>query len=296
MKAKPRGLKYTDLCIYIDKTNYYRDANNNPTGLRELTSEEIENIYTYLYHIVYALSVKKRLLTKKSDYDIFCVETAGNLYMRLRSPHQDYTGENESTRAIKSILNYIKGSLGYMCITWREKNYAQVLSVDSPKEKEKAKCYAVNDFIRRQAGEQFDDQKRIAIRELINNLPRYFEQTVKESIFKKDKLSSYEILLSMYLSLLNSATLTQKYADGVNSNKVSARIMQQLAERDKFTINFSSNPIVTTDFIDIIMKKAFNKIAAECEEISQYISPSDTDIDNILDSAYNTYDTNQSGN
>lgn len=72
--------------------------------------------------------------------------------------------------------------------------------------------------------------------------------------------------------------------------------MQQLTERDKFTINFSSNPIITDDFIDITMKKAFNAIAAEYEDISQYIAPSDTDIDNILDSAYNTYDTNQSGN
>ena len=122
MKAKPVGLKYTDLCIYIDKTNYYRDENNNPTGLRELSDEESENIYTYLYHIIYALSVKKRMLTKKSDYDVFCIQAAGDIFMRLRKPDQDYTGQQKHMKCIKSILNYIKGALGFMCITWRETN------------------------------------------------------------------------------------------------------------------------------------------------------------------------------
>ena len=33
-------MKYTDLCIYIDKAIYNRDENNNPISLRTLTSEE----------------------------------------------------------------------------------------------------------------------------------------------------------------------------------------------------------------------------------------------------------------
>ena len=49
MRAKPWNMKYTDLCIYIDKTIYERDKDNNPIALRKLTSEEIDNVYTYLY-------------------------------------------------------------------------------------------------------------------------------------------------------------------------------------------------------------------------------------------------------
>ena len=79
MRAKPWNRKYTDLCIYIDKTVYERDQDNNPTALRKLTSQETDNVYTYLYNVIYALSVKKRLFTQKADYDAFCLEAAGDI-------------------------------------------------------------------------------------------------------------------------------------------------------------------------------------------------------------------------
>lgn len=292
MKAKPVGLKYTDLCIYIDKTNYYRDENNNPTGLRELSDEESENIYTYLYHIIYALSVKKRMLTKKSDYDVFCIQAAGDIFMRLRKPDQDYTGQQKHMKCIKSILNYIKGALGFMCITWRETNYCQVITNNDP---EDDMFDATKNFVRSQAYDQYSDKREQAYEDLITNLPKYFTKVVKMSILKKDKLASYELLVSLYLSLLNCTSLRKKQIDNYNQYKIKSKILTQLNDKNKFIITFSSNPIINKDFVDITLKKAFNLISDEYIEVLKYIEPTEEDINNILDSAYATYDMNQSG-
>ena len=102
MRAKPWNMKYTDLCIYIDKTVYERDQDNNPTALRKLTGDEIDNVYTYLYNVIYALSVKKRLFTQKADYDAFCLEAAGDIFMRLGKPDQDFTYQSKHNKPIKS--------------------------------------------------------------------------------------------------------------------------------------------------------------------------------------------------
>lgn len=296
MRPKPRGLKYTDLCIYIDKVNYYRDEDNNPTGLRELTDEEIENVYTYLYHIIYALSVKKRMLNKKSDYDIFCIEAASDIYMRLRKPNQDYTGKQRNTKAIKSVLNYIKGALGFMCITWREKNYAQVISSENPRDVELVEYTGIKDFVRGQAETQFSYARKIAFEELINTIPKIFKETVDKSIFKKDKVNSYEILLSLYLTVLNSSTLRNNQSEKYDSDTIRYKAIQQLSQKDKFTINFSNNPYITKEFIDLTIKKAFESISKEYEDVVHFIEPTETDVNNILESAYATYDTDQSGN
>lgn len=296
MRPKPRGLKYTDLCIYIDKVNYYRDEDNNPTGLRELTDEEIENVYTYLYHIIYALSVKKRMLNKKSDYDIFCIEAASDIYMRLRKPNQDYTGKQRNTKAIKSVLNYIKGALGFMCITWREKNYAQVISSENPKDTELVEYNGIKDFVRSQAETQFSYARKLAFEELINNIPKIFKETADKSIFKKDKVNSYELLLSLYLTVLNSSTLRNNQSEKYDSYALRYKAIQQLSQKDKFTINFSNNPYITKEFIDMTIKKAFEGISKEYEDVLHFIEPTENDVNNILESAYTTYDTDQSGN
>lgn len=292
MKSKPKGAKYTDLCIYIDKTNYYRDEKNNPIGLRELTDEETENIYSYLYHIIYAMSVKKRLLTKKSDYDIFCVQTAGNLYMRLRRPDQDYTGQQRSARAIKSIRNYLGNALGFMCISWRETNYHQVISAEHDKD---TKVDIVKNFVRGQADSQFAENRKEMFNDFITHVPSYFADEVNKSILKKDKKSSYELLLSLYLTLLNASTLKNKQLENYDNCKINNTISSQLADRKPYIITFSNNPIINKDFVDITLKKIAERVNDEYAEAARFVEPTETDIDDILDSAYATYDMDQSG-
>ena len=291
MRAKPWNMKYTDLCIYIDKTIYERDQDNNPTALRKLTNDEIDNVYTYLYNVIYALSVKKRLFTQKADYDAFCLEAAGDIFMRLEKPDQDFTYQSKHNKPIKSVLNYIKGALGFMSITWRNTNYASILNpeYDSQEKVDGVKSYAYS-----QASAQYEEQKTKAYQDVIEKLPSYLEQALKVSIFNKNKLKKHEILLSQYLSLSNCLTLENKKSS-FSQEKRNLKILSQIREKEKFIVVLSDDPLITPDLIELQLKRGLFLMEDEVNSINSDLSPSDEELQNILSTSLATYDTDQSG-
>lgn len=291
MRAKPWNMKYTDLCIYIDKTIYYRDEKGNPTGLRDLTTEEIDNVYTYLYDLIYALAVKKRLFTNKADYDAFCLEAAGDIFMRLEKPGQDFTYNSRHNKPVKSVLNYIKSALGFMSISWRNNNYAETLNPehDSEEDLDGAKRYLYN-----QTTQQFEHDKIEVYQELIQNVPFYIKEALKNSIFKKNKLKKHELLLSQYLTLCNCLSIENKKSS-YSKDKKRLKLLEQLKERDKFTVVFSDDPLITPDLVELQLKRSFFLMEDEANKISSDSTPSDEEINNILASAFPTYDSDQSG-
>ena len=291
MRAKPWNMKYTDLCIYIDKTIYERDQDNNPTALRKLTNDEIDNVYTYLYNVIYALSVKKRLFTQKADYDAFCLEAAGDIFMRLEKPDQDFTYQSKHNKPIKSVLNYIKGALGFMSITWRNTNYASILNLeyDSQEKVDGVKSYAYS-----QASAQYEEQKTKAYQDVIEKLPSYLEQALKVSIFNKNKLKKHEILLSQYLSLSNCLTLENKKSS-FSQEKRNLKILSQIREKEKFIVVLSDDPLITPDLIELQLKRGLFLMEDEVNSINSDLSPSDEELQNILSTSLATYDTDQSG-
>ena len=291
MRAKPWNMKYTDLCIYIDKTVYERDQDNNPIALRKLTSQETDNVYTYLYNVIYALSVKKRLFTQKADYDAFCLEAAGDIFMRLEKPDQDFTYQSKHNKPIKSVLNYIKGALGFMSITWRNTNYASILNpeYDSQEKVEGVKSYAYS-----QASTQYEEQKNKAYQEVIEKLPSYLEQALKVSIFNKNKLKKHQILLSQYLSLSNCLTLENKKSS-FSQEKRNLKILSQIREKEKFIVVLSNDPLITPDLIELQLKRGLFLMEDEVNNINADLSPSDEELQNILSTSLATYDTDQSG-
>ena len=291
MRAKPWNMKYTDLCIYIDKTVYERDQDNNPTALRKLTGDEIDNVYTYLYNVIYALSVKKRLFTQKADYDALCLEAAGDIFMRLEKPDQDFTYQSKHNKPIKSVLNYIKGALGFMSITWRNTNYASILNpeYDSQEKVEGVKSYAYS-----QASTQYEEQKTKAYQNVIENLPSYLEQALKVSIFNKNKLKKHQILLSQYLSLSNCLTLENKKSS-FSQEKRNLKILSQIREKEKFIVVLSDDPLITPDLIELQLKRGLFLMEDEVNSINSDLSPSDEELQNILSTSLATYDTDQSG-
>lgn len=291
MRAKPWNMKYTDLCIYIDKTIYERDQDNNPTALRKLTNDEIDNVYTYLYNVIYALSVKKRLFTQKADYDAFCLEAAGDIFMRLEKPDQDFTYQSKHNKPIKSVLNYIKGALGFMSITWRNTNYASILNpeYDSQEKVDGVKSYAYS-----QASTQYEEQKTKAYQDVIENLPSYLEQALKVSIFNKNKLKKHQILLSQYLSLSNCLTLENKKSS-FSQEKRNLKILSQIREKEKFIVVLSDDPLITPDLIELQLKRGLFLMEDEVNSINSDLSPSDEELQNILSTSLATYDTDQSG-
>lgn len=291
MKRKPANMKYTDLCKYIDATMYERDENNNPTSLRELTDAEIEKVYNYLYNLIYALSVKKKLFTNKFDYDAFCLETAGAIYMRLRKDNQNFDVDAKQNRAIKSIRNYLDGVLDFRAVTWRQTNYLEIIN---PEYDSFDAVNGVQGYVLNQATKTYDENKAAAYQELIKNLPYYIIKSADNSIFKNNKLAKHELILSEYLSLCNCLSLTYKQHK-YSENKQKDKILAQLKERDTFTRVFSSNPLLTMDMVELQLKKALFLMEDDANKIQHDYTPSDEEINDILESAFPTYELEQGG-
>ena len=291
MKRKPANMKYTDLCKYIDATMYERDENNNPTSLRELTDAEIEKVYNYLYNLIYALSVKKKLFTNKFDYDAFCLETAGAIYMRLRKDNQNFDVNAKQNRAIKSIRNYLDGVLDFRAVTWRQTNYLEIIN---PEYDSFDAVNGVQGYVLNQATKAYDENKAAAYQELIKNLPYYIIKSADNSIFKNNKLAKHELILSEYLSLCNCLSLTYKQHK-YSENRQKDKILAQLKERDTFTRVFSSNPLLTMDMVELQLKKALFLMEDDANKIQHDYTPSDEEINDILESAFPTYELEQGG-
>lgn len=291
MKRKPANMKYTDLCKYIDATMYERDENNNPTSLRELTDAEIEKVYNYLYNLIYALSVKKKLFTNKFDYDAFCLETAGAIYMRLRKDNQNFDVNAKQNRAIKSIRNYLDGVLDFRAVTWRQTNYLEIIN---PEYDSFDAVNGVQGYVLNQATKTYDENKAAAYQELIKNLPYYIIKSADNSIFKNNKLAKHELILSEYLSLCNCLSLTYKQHK-YSENRQKDKILAQLKERDTFTRVFSSNPLLTMDMVELQLKKALFLMEDDANKIQHDYTPSDEEINDILESAFPTYELEQGG-
>lgn len=84
--TKPKGMKYTDLCIYIDNNIYKPNC-------------DINLIFQYMYIIAYMLASKAKYFTNLDDYDEFAYYLALAAYKRMT---------DKDKVPIKSVLNYMK--------------------------------------------------------------------------------------------------------------------------------------------------------------------------------------------
>ena len=285
MRKKPANLKYTDLCIYIDKTIYNRDEDNNPISLRELTDEEISKVYNYLYNLILVLAVKSRLFNKKEDYEMFATEQAADMYMRLTYPEQDYTGTAKHFKAIKSVLNYVKGSLPFAAISWRECNFNQIFNdpYDGGQKHQKEPDYVDNQVVG-----YYEEEKAQAYKELLSELPVYVTKSIDSSIYKKNKLKRHQILLSEYITLCNCLSIP-KSKNSQSEIKKRRHILNQLQNREGYIINCVDDPLITNDIIELELKKAFYLIQNEANLIQHDLTPSDQEIYDVIASAFPTY-------
>lgn len=114
---KDPNMKYTDLCIYIDK-NVEKIAEPGANPVVENT------IYNYLWLLVKALSIKKRMFNSFEDYDGYSFYAANRLYFALRKnlQNQGKIIKGKLIKPIKSCLNYTKALLNPMKIEYLREN------------------------------------------------------------------------------------------------------------------------------------------------------------------------------
>ena len=96
MYEKPKDIRYTDMCIYID-THIYTDSYDESL------------VYQYLYHLLLMIASKSKLFNRSCYYDDFAIFGATRLYLRLTNKKQFEVDASGTPRMkkIRSILNYI---------------------------------------------------------------------------------------------------------------------------------------------------------------------------------------------
>ena len=142
---KPSGMKFTDMCIFIDE--------NVPKIVNPGENPELENtIYNYLWLLVKALAIKKCMFKDFQDYDMYAFYSATRLFLALRKNqvNQGKTVKGKLIRPIKSCLNYTKALLYPMKIEYQRESFKEIIEEEFVSTKFDALAYK----------EQLKDQAR----------------------------------------------------------------------------------------------------------------------------------------
>lgn len=196
---KPAGLKYTDLCIYID--------NNITKIVNPGEHPDIENtIYNYLWLLVKALAIKKSMFQNFQDYDPYAFYSANRLYFALRK-NQLNKGKiikGKEIRPIKSCLNYTKALLYPMKIEYQRENYREIIDEEFVSKKFDAFTFKENlkAGIRQEQGNT--ELFREYVVEAIEDLGKLLNKSLEKLPFNKESTEYKRIKISILLNCLNN--------------------------------------------------------------------------------------------
>lgn len=282
---RPRGLKYTDMAIFIDKNlQHIVEPNAYP---------EIESrIYEYIYHIVYALSCKAGYFKNFVDYDLFSCYAACELFLSMRKKQINAGKEVRGKEVIpvKSSLNFIKATLFPLKVNYQRETFATVLD---PK---------INDdvtLIENSARENIQRDYRNDLREsyidAIKCIPQFTLEVISETPFRHDPLMSKKLYISIILTLLNDITIPNKLKNKLHrklesnlANKYKSKLSDAYTDNEESEILWHIDENIST-YIRLLVTKVKKKFSYELNYYIHGNDLSDELLDSIMTNAYDTY-------
>lgn len=197
MWKKPKDVKYVDMCIWIDSV-IPRLASN--PGVYE---KDENLVYNYLWLLVKALSVKKRMFQNFSDYDDYAFHSANRLYFALMKnwQNQGKPVKGKIIKPIKSCLNYTKALLYPMKVEFQNNHFRQVLSQEMTNKK--FDSFAYREQLFDQARSESYKQQLFYLGQSLNNLDSLLDSVLEKSHFNKHSVER--------IYLKNSVLLTTNY-------------------------------------------------------------------------------------
>lgn len=253
---KPKNLKYTDMCIYIDKHAY--DENK--------TEEVKENIYKYIYFLSHMLAVKMKLFQNSKYYDDFALWYTTQIFYRLENPKQFEVDENGNPKIkkIKSILNYIRNTIGVRKVTFEQQEYSQVIS------------YKDNDYLdygfslSDKINDNLDSLYRVEFDLCLSNCCKSIKKFLSRLPYKKDSVMFNNIYLSCLLTFLNSVTISNKDIARLNNLKYQYNIdiLKVYKEEDKDPVILYHLDASMHDYILVLHRQIKHELSSELSQMS----------------------------
>lgn len=252
-------MRYTEMCMFIDQN---ASKITNPGEY-----PEVENtIYNYLWLLVKALAIKKRMFKNFDDYDMYAFYSATRLYTAIRKNQQNQGKviKGKTIKPIKSCLNYTKALLYPMKVEYQMENFREVIEEEFVSSKFDALAYK----------EQLKNQARNSA-EATQTFKEYVEQAlaksdlILENILRKSPFGpSAPEYRNLKISILLTSVHILKTEKKLNT-AVQSVVLWHL-------------PKSMSNYTKILVKEFFMALKNEIIECYQMSDLSDADLENIL--------------
>lgn len=282
---RPRGMKYTDMAIYIDK---HLPLIKNPNDYPEVEAK----IYEYIYHILYALSCKAGYFKNFADYDAFSCYGACELFFSMR---KKLINEGKEVRGkkvvpVKSSLNFIKATMFPLKINYQRESFMEVLDPaihDSADTLMAQTREDIQSMYRRNLKDNLDD--------IVQMIPGILKKVIMMTPFRHDAIMCQKLKLSVMLTLLDDLTIPNKLKKKLDSKKsldASDKIL------NKLIIAYENNPnnviLWHLDprygaYVRLLTQRLKRWVGNELQVIVHSDDLSDGIIDSIMNSAYDSH-------
>lgn len=239
--TKPRDLKYTDLCIYIDNHIYDPDCDE-------------EKCFEYMYHLFYILSVKGKMFLTAADYDGYALYGATQLFLRYRRGQK----EGSTLKPIKSCLNYIKKVLYPLKVNYQKTTFAQVF----PKEDEDGVITKLAESKAEEVRRDTNALMRVEYTYCLSQIAATVRLVIEESPYAHNPAMSHNLYLSCLLTLLKTITMNNKNKARIENKENRKLPIANLA--DKIYAEESKDSPVTFH-LDKSMGNYIKTLVARCK-------------------------------
>lgn len=268
---KPKDMKYTDMCIYVDKIV----ARGNPTEVEQNT------IFQYLYHIAFMLAHKQKYFNASHYYDEFAIYFATSVMQRLfYNPRLSEVDENGDPvlAPIKSVLNYMKNVCYPRKVEFEQENYSQKYT----------ETFDTREWSQSFNKDPYEEVKETDILFYLRDLPKTIKYLIYEhNFYKNDKVMMKNIYLSCLLSFLNIITFSEadkeKFETAYTSVDAKYRLLAKIYAKNRTEgIILYHLDAEYEDYIRVLVNKIFRYLKQDIMEISNQYTISDEVMTNIL--------------
>lgn len=281
---KPKGMKYTDMAIYID--------NHLPEIKVPNQHPEVEaKIYEYIYHILYALACKSGYFKHFSDYDAFACYGACELFLSMR---KKLINEGKEVRGkvvvpIKSSLNFIKATMFPLKVTYQREAFRHV---EDPLLDDDIEEFHLNSRAEIQRSYRRDLAEDL--QSMLADFPKILSKILSETPFQFDKLMRKKLQISIMLTILDDITLPNRLKNKLESKMVddSDKIM------NKLILAYEENPdnVILwhldsgyATYVRFLTQRVKRQMGKELKVTIHEDDLSDDIIDSIMNSAFDEY-------
>lgn len=257
---KPK-LKYTEMAMYIDEK-----ANSD----KELSEEELEKMYIYLYHIIRMLAYKEHYFNDTRYYDEFSLMVAADMMNRLiYNPKLNEFDEfgNPKMKRLKSCLNYLKAILYGRKVAFEQQNYSQKLS--DPNKLAEINEYSFENQIKQNRQQYIDSNIKLYMGDLGKTVVSY----LKSRCIYKDKIIKKNIIISCCLSLLNAVVFSEFIKDDVQLKYITPEAkfnylcsLYNIDSQDNIVLYHLDESY--KNYVSVLLRNVFSLIETDIKDLS----------------------------